>query len=204
MAKAPRAPLATFDSRHAMRYVRFYPHPIERVWEAVTTAEQLDIWLVPICTVEPRLGGRCSFSWGSPAAAALIFEITEFEPPERVTYAGVDGGTISFILERAPGGTQMTFIHAFKPGTVLPPLDDEWADQPAGDDVPWRPGFTAGFHDFLDQLGHFLAGRWTYEHARAGIEAVRAGRPFPQHMTPEYIELLEAYRTLIREQCPPA
>ena len=49
--------LASFDSRYTMRFVRVFPQPIERVWEAVTRAEQLDVWLMPVTEidlVEPR------------------------------------------------------------------------------------------------------------------------------------------------------
>jgi hypothetical protein len=35
--------LATFDDTLTMRHVREYAHPIERVWDAVTMTEHLDV-----------------------------------------------------------------------------------------------------------------------------------------------------------------
>ena len=50
--------LAVFVDALTMRYERVYPHPIELVWEAVTTSEHLDAWMIPVSRVEPRLGVR--------------------------------------------------------------------------------------------------------------------------------------------------
>lgn len=54
--------LGEFEDRCTIRYVRFYPVEVARVWKAVTTSEQLNVWLYPMSRVEPRMGGRCSFS----------------------------------------------------------------------------------------------------------------------------------------------
>ena len=47
--------LAVFVDRTTMRHERTYPHAIESVWEAVTTSEQLNVWLLPVSKVERRL-----------------------------------------------------------------------------------------------------------------------------------------------------
>ena len=51
--------LARFVDRWTMEHVRFYPHPVELVWRALTSAEALDAWMMPTCTLEAKAGGRC-------------------------------------------------------------------------------------------------------------------------------------------------
>jgi uncharacterized protein YndB with AHSA1/START domain len=58
--------LAVFLDRWTMQHERVYSHPIERVWEAVSTSEHLDVWLMPVSRVDARIGGRAAFSWGGP------------------------------------------------------------------------------------------------------------------------------------------
>ena len=78
--------LASFEDRYTMRHVREYPHPIESVFEAITNTDEINRWLLPIAVVEPRVGGRCAFSWGGPRGAAMEGTVTEFDPPTLVHY----------------------------------------------------------------------------------------------------------------------
>ena len=50
--------LATFIDRWTMEYVRFYPHPIERVWRAITDPAELARWFIPPTKWELN-GRRC-------------------------------------------------------------------------------------------------------------------------------------------------
>ncbi|HZN14144.1 MAG TPA: SRPBCC domain-containing protein [Acidimicrobiales bacterium] len=136
--------LGAFDSRYAMRHERTYPHPIDLVWEAVTTAEHLNAWMLPQCEVDARIGGKCSFTWGdtSPDAHRDEMTIIEFDPPRVVDYGG-----IRFELEAIDRGTRLVFIQ------TMPP-DPEQGDQ-------WIPDFCAGFHTMLDRIPEFLDGTWT-------------------------------------------
>lgn len=45
--------LARFDDRWTMRHTRTYPHPIERVWAAITSDDHLNRWLLRRVAVEP-------------------------------------------------------------------------------------------------------------------------------------------------------
>jgi len=158
--------LAVFVDRSTMRHERHYPHPIERVWDAVTMSEHLDVWLLPVSTVERRAGGHCSFSWGGPAAEAIDGTVTTFDPPRAVQYTfGHPQSYIRFELAEDGRGTRLWFFQSFAPGEDAEVPDDayEGADRPAGADTPWRPGFIAGFHEFLDQLGPWLDGTWTVD-----------------------------------------
>ena len=48
--------------RPAVRFVRTYPHPVERVWRAVSDPAELAHWFPSAVTLEPREGGRITFS----------------------------------------------------------------------------------------------------------------------------------------------
>src|SRR5690349_13853162 len=109
--------LATFDDRLTMRHVREYPHPIERVWDAVTMTEHLDVWLLPASQVERREGGKCSFSWGGPVDQSVPGTVSIFDPPNRVRYLDDDGSYIQFDLESlGEVRTRLTFLQHFPAG----------------------------------------------------------------------------------------
>lgn len=166
------SPLATFDSRYAMRHVRTYPHPIELVWEAVTTAEHLNAWMLPTWTVDLRIGGVCTATWGGTSAEDRRDEMTiiELDPPRVIDYGG-----LRFELEALDEHTtRLTFTQ------TMPP-DPELGDQ-------WVPGFCAGFHRMLDRIPAFLDGTWTYDDQLAELAT------FPEGPD-EYRRLVKRYES---------
>ena len=66
--RAQKLKLGTFIDRYTFRYEREYPHPPERLWEALTTAEHMDAWLMPKNRIEAKLGGRFLFTFGDEEA----------------------------------------------------------------------------------------------------------------------------------------
>ena len=194
-------PLAQFSDRHTLVYERHYPHAIELVFEAVSTGEHLDAWMLPESRVERHEGGKCAFGWGSPAddPAATRGTVTLFDPPKAVQYtfdndSGVRGANSFMRFDLSPDGdgTRLVFTLHFVPAP------DE-VDQPyPGGDLPapgtaWRPGFLAGYHEFLDDLVTFLAGNLD---AVAKMDALMSGAH-------DNAALVDAYRELIRAHCPP-
>jgi uncharacterized protein YndB with AHSA1/START domain len=194
------SPLAAFTDRRTLHYDRRYPHPIELVWEAVSTAEHLDVWLLPVSRVERHAGGACSFTWGGPAddPAVDVGTVTVFDPPNAIQYT-MDDGFMRFDLERDGDGTRLRFTHSFAPGAATEPsAAGDGSDQPAGPDTPWRPGFVAGFHLMLDQLDLYLQGEWTALDKTKELDDMIAGRP-----DPEFLRMIAVYREHIRDHCPP-
>jgi hypothetical protein len=155
--------LATFVDRHTMVYERRYAHPIERVWEAVTTAEHMDAWMLPTCRVERRLGGVCGFGWGGPIDESNLDTITVWEPPTAVEYTSSDGVSyMRFDLEGDEQSTRLLFTLHFLPAPDIAPIEgDPGGDLPGGPGTAWRPGFLVGFHHMVDLLDDFLRGEWT-------------------------------------------
>ena len=194
--------LAQFVDRWTMRYERRYPHPIDLVFEAVSTGEHLDVWMLPVSRVERRAGGRCSFTWGSPEEAGMqVGEVTEFDPPRAITYSFVEpAGSMRFALSPDGDETVLQFtLHWPVPaGTQLDPEDYPGGDLPAGREVAWRPGFLAGYHEFLDDLAGYLDGEFTAEDRAANLALQLAGTP-----SPAFLALVDRYREHVAADCPP-
>jgi uncharacterized protein YndB with AHSA1/START domain len=206
---ASHSNLATFDDRYTMRHVRILPHPIERVWESVTNAEQINVWLMPVTEIEPRLGGRCRFSWGGPASSADEWTVLAYEPPRRVRY-GHAKSAIEFLLEPDGDGTRVTFLNLFSTEHGMEAMASEpGGGLPAGDDTPWRPGAVAGFHLAFDDLVRFLARDWSAERiaedSARRVDLANAGAK--EHFEEEgdagpWHDLVEIYEKVLRETCP--
>lgn len=226
-----RDDLATFDDRWTLRHVRVLPFPIERVWRATTTQDQLNAWFLPMARVEPRLCGKASFTWGQPERKPEVGEedsprgkVAIFEPPRVIRLLGPeDEGSpagedyLQFELETIREGTRFAFIQRFTPDfrqdqTKFDPNMKDFA-LPAGPDTPWRPGFVAGFHCMFDDLGTFLTEDWSGERIREesvlrvdivnGRLAGSVDSSKVKIMDDRWEELVETYYEYVRDNCPP-
>lgn len=185
--------LATFDHRYAMRHVRTYPHPIERVFQAVSTAAELDIWALPFCEVDARLGGAWSMTFGNAKGEGVTRgTIIAFDPPRLIDYGGM-----RFELEEVEGGTRLSFIQSFAPDFVHRPGLAKESDYPAPG-TPWLPGGAAGWHEMMDDLGEHLFGRARPQPMIDGKHAAYHGIKDPHHEA-----LTKLYWARIRDTIPP-
>ena len=190
--------LATFVDRHTLVYERVYPHDIDLVWEAVSTGEHLDVWMLPESRVDRRLGGECAFGWGGSAdePGATTGTVAVFDPPRAIQYSFDDGWSyMRFDLEPADGGTRLSFTLHFAPAATAEAEPWPGGDLPAGSGTAWRPGFVAGYHEFLEDLTAYLRGEWTAEDRAAQLGGKEAER---------HERWIEIYRAHIRETCPVA
>jgi uncharacterized protein YndB with AHSA1/START domain len=92
-----------------------YPHPIERVWAAITTPEAIAEWLMAN-DFAPVLGHRFQFrSQPQPGWNGIVdCEVTALEPPTLLAYSwrGSSLDTVLTIrLREVPGGTHLTLDH---------------------------------------------------------------------------------------------
>jgi uncharacterized protein YndB with AHSA1/START domain len=130
--------------RETMRHTRWYAHPIERVWAAITDGEQAAVWHGWPVTIDLRVGGHAVFGppdephWESDVVALEPPRVIEFSHPE----AAPNGGAIRYELTEEDGGTRLTFTQWFLPS----------------DESPWRADFVGGFHGMFDLLGWMLDG----------------------------------------------
>jgi uncharacterized protein YndB with AHSA1/START domain len=95
-----------------------YPHPIWRVWQALTSADALAQWLMPN-DFEARLGQRFTFRTAPQHGWSGIVEceVVELEPPERLAYTWSGGPQlpltlVSFTLAELGPQTRLRLVHS--------------------------------------------------------------------------------------------
>lgn len=157
--------LATFVDRDTLVYERVYAHPIERVWEAVSTGEHLSAWLMPRVTVERREGGTATFTWGGTDEDDPFdsYVVGDLVPPTSITFAS------------PPLPAYMRFeLSSVDAASTRLRFTLHW---PAPDDVPspWLPETLSTFHQTLDRLGDWLAGASPADLAELSPPAFAAG-----------------------------
>jgi uncharacterized protein YndB with AHSA1/START domain len=77
------------EGRPAVRFDRTYPHPVQRVWAAVTDPDQLACWYPSTVSVEPRVGGVIRFS-ADPNADDASGTVLDYDPPRRFAFTWGD------------------------------------------------------------------------------------------------------------------
>ncbi|WFR84186.1 SRPBCC domain-containing protein [Arthrobacter sp. Y-9] len=99
-------------AENAIRLERHFPHPIERVWEAITTPELLARWWAA-GDIAPVVGHRFTLDmahWGEQRC-----EVLAVEPGRSLTILFAEGvldTTITWRLESVADGTVLHFEHA--------------------------------------------------------------------------------------------
>lgn len=97
----------------------FYPHPVGRVWSALTDRDALAVWLMPSDFVA-RVGHRFTFRADPPPGSTwrgwTECEVVELTPPSRMvwTWKSTDEDLVSsvvFELVEVPGGTRFRLMH---------------------------------------------------------------------------------------------
>lgn len=130
------------DGTLTLRFSRRLVDPPQRVWAALTEAEQIGRWFMP-GTLEPRAGGRVNFE--SEEEGGTVGEVTVWDPPGDLEYSWMRAGgagprsIVRWCLEPNAEGTVLTLEHR-------------------GVDRTSASGYGAGWHDFLDRLPRHLAG----------------------------------------------
>jgi uncharacterized protein YndB with AHSA1/START domain len=95
-----------------------YPHPIDRVWAALTSSEALEAWLMPN-DFQPLIGHRFTFrTKPAPGFDGIVrCEVLELDPPSRIVWSQAGGKIdtiVMFTLE--PAGEQQTRLRMHQVG----------------------------------------------------------------------------------------
>jgi len=93
----------TVDDRPALRFERRMPHPVDRVWRAVSEPAELRQWFVATVEWGPDAGEEFE-AYGEPG------RITEVEPPRVLAWDWGEEG-FRFDLEPDGDGTLLVFTH---------------------------------------------------------------------------------------------
>ena len=151
---------ATSDAMQVV-FHRHYPHPIEKVWAAITTPERLSDWLA-VAEVDAKPGGTIRLNWNGKYR--MQGRVTECEPPNVFAWTWeLDGRetVVRFELEKERDGCHLTLTHS-----GLSPRDGDGA------------GVRAGWHAHLEGLPDAIEGRATsWETKKAREDALESRYP---------------------------
>ena len=130
--------LHTVDGRPMLRFERRLPHPVAKVWRAITDPKELSGWFPWQLELDLRPGGTISFTHPTGAVTAPDAVITELDAPRVFAYRWNDE---DLRWELTPDGDAcvLVFTHVFR-------------ERPAAAKV------AAGWHLSLDALGAVLDG----------------------------------------------
>ena len=153
------AELAHFVDRYTIEYVRFYAHPVERVWRAITDPAEISVWFWT-AKFDLRVGGAYKFGDDGSDLSGVI---TALDPPRLIRFGGPKphgkDGYMQFELKAVARGTRMVFTQHSTPEFFHKP---DWPADPidhsAGEKNPWRPGTLSGWHISFDCLGDLIDG----------------------------------------------
>jgi uncharacterized protein YndB with AHSA1/START domain len=125
------------DQRPTVRLERRYPHPVAKVWRAVSEPEHLSRWFPMPVEIDLRPGGELRFG-GTGRAPDSTGTVRLVEAPHRLEFTwGTD--LLSVELRPDRGGTTLVLTHSF---------DDHYG----------AASFAAGWGACLAGLRHLLAG----------------------------------------------
>jgi uncharacterized protein YndB with AHSA1/START domain len=159
--------LEMVDGRCVLRFERRLPHPVEKVWRAITEPEHLARWYPMSRELEPRVGGKVREGElpGDGDGEPLGFgTVLAYDPPrlleytlstENVRMAGFgDVQSLRFELSPDAQGCRLVFVHVF-------------------DDRPGAASYASGWQVCLDALEAVAGERpipefagWTERHER--------------------------------------
>lgn len=125
------------DGRWQVRFTRQLPHPIEKVWRAVTEPEHLAAWFP--CTIdgERRAGAPLTFRF-EEGMEPMQGEMVEFDPPRCMALMW-GGDLLRLELRSVADGTELLLTDTL-----------EELGKAARD--------AAGWHECLERLRHAVAG----------------------------------------------
>ena len=127
-----------------LRYERWYPHPVEQVWSALTDDDELAGWLAA-ARLDVAVGGEVMLHWlntdDEDGEAILHGRITALRAPELIEYATDIHGLMRWELHGEHEGTTLRFTD----------------DSPAPGEHLLK--VLAGWHIHLDHLEDALDGR---------------------------------------------
>jgi uncharacterized protein YndB with AHSA1/START domain len=73
------------DGRPAVRFERTYPHPVSRLWAAITEPDELTHWFPSSVVMKQEVGGTIEFT-GDPNIGPTTGTVLVFDPPHRLAY----------------------------------------------------------------------------------------------------------------------
>ncbi|TMV48990.1 SRPBCC domain-containing protein [Paenibacillus mesophilus] len=98
----------TSDTLPDIRQTVLLNAPIQKVWDAVATAEGIAAWFMPN-DFKPELGYEFELQAGPFGNSPC--KVTELDPPRRLSFTWAKDWTLTFELAEREGKTEFTLTH---------------------------------------------------------------------------------------------
>jgi uncharacterized protein YndB with AHSA1/START domain len=102
--------LTTTGTRPVLRMERRLPHPVEKVWRALTEFDQLQHWFPGAFTGDLVPGGRLHFAPSGPGEDASEGEVVEVDPPRLLAFTWLNE-LLRWELTPDGDGTLLVLLH---------------------------------------------------------------------------------------------
>ena|SRR5690349_5029521 len=161
--------LSTVGDRYELRFTRSLPHPVPKVWDAITTPSGLRTWFPFDIIGDRSTGASLRFSFRAGEGEDFFGSMVAFEPPSVMELSWEDDETLRLELAPSDTGCVLTLINTFR-------------------EIGKAARDAAGWHACLDALSASLDGSsvdpgevWQAVHpsyvSRFGPEAATIGPP---------------------------
>jgi uncharacterized protein YndB with AHSA1/START domain len=163
--------LVTVDGKPALRFVRHYRHPIERVWRAVSDPGEMAQWFPSNVVGDRAVGAELTFDDDAQRAAAReageptradgpMFRgtVVAYDPPQVFSFSW-GGELIRIELSPEGDGTSLVFTQVLTHLSVAARNGAGWhtclgeLDRLLGAPAPDDEDGLAVFDDYLDRMG---------------------------------------------------
>lgn len=128
--------------RWSVRLVRRYPHPVEKVWRAVSEPEHLAVWFPSVFDVDGPVdvGTEVRFGPAAEGEPPLTGVVTDWAPPHVLGFTW-DTDHLRFELSEVDGGTELVLLHAFDDRAGAASFGTGWGEcfQAMGADLAGEP-----------------------------------------------------------------
>src|ERR1700755_1954304 len=105
--------LLEVDGRYELRFVRSLSHPVDRVWDAITTPSGLAAWFPFDIDGERSTGAALRFVFREGEAEDFAGSMVEFTPQSAMELAWEGDETLRLELSPSDSGCVLTLINRF-------------------------------------------------------------------------------------------
>jgi uncharacterized protein YndB with AHSA1/START domain len=137
------------DGRYELRFVRLLAHPVDAVWQAVTSPEGLAAWFPFDVVGERAAGASLRFVFRDGEGEPFSGSMVEYSPPSVMELRWEGEETVRLEVRPSGSGCELTLINRF-------------------DEIGKAARDAAGWHACLDVLQASLAGESIDASARWG------------------------------------
>jgi uncharacterized protein YndB with AHSA1/START domain len=150
--------LSVIAGRNVLRFERRYPHPVDKVWRAITEPAHLSRWFPADMRMELQLGAKIRFVFREAEWDESDGEITALDPPRLFEFTWA-GDVLRWELAPDGGGCLLVFHHTFEDRAGAASSASGWEgclaglDEVLGDTPPEQPHWAERHEEYVELFG---------------------------------------------------